>query len=234
MNSKVADLEKQGWDPIWETIFANQEWGKYPPEELIRFIARNYYKAPDRKKVSILEIGCGAGACVWYAAKEGFSATGIDGSKSALVQAEKLLAKDGLKAELICGDIMQLDKLVGGRQFDAILDVGCLQCNTLSNIEKITEMVFQHLVPGGRFFSIMVAADSPGANMGREVEKGTYVDITDGPLKGRGLNHFCTQEEIENLLSKFTSVEIDFCKRSFQNRQVFYNNWICSAMKPMI
>jgi len=232
MNAKVADREKQSWDPIWEDIFVSQDWGKYPPEELIRFIARNYYKAPDRKKVSILEIGCGAGACVWFAAREGFSAVGIDGSKTAIEKAEKLLKDNDLEAEFIVGDVMHLDQLVNGRQFDAIYDVGCLQCNTLSNMQLIIDKIFDRLAAGGRFFSIAVSSESPGANKGTEIEKGTFVDIQEGPLKGRGLNHFTTLEEMQTLLSKFTSVEIDFCKRSFSNRQGFYSNWVCSAMKP--
>src|ERR1700722_13214770 len=77
---------KQSWDPVWEQIFANQSWGKYPPEELIRFVARNYYRAANRGDIKILEVGCGAGACIWYMAREGFCATGIDGSPSAIKQ----------------------------------------------------------------------------------------------------------------------------------------------------
>ncbi|WP_072230216.1 hypothetical protein [Campylobacter coli] len=29
---------------FWENIFSNKEWGKYPSENLIRFIARNLFK----------------------------------------------------------------------------------------------------------------------------------------------------------------------------------------------
>jgi len=36
------------WDPIWERVFSSQAWGKYPGEDLIRFVARNFYAAPDR------------------------------------------------------------------------------------------------------------------------------------------------------------------------------------------
>jgi len=32
-----------GWDKVWERTFKSQEWGKYPNEELFRFIARNFY-----------------------------------------------------------------------------------------------------------------------------------------------------------------------------------------------
>jgi len=50
------------WDLVWKEIFSSREWGKYPPEHVIRFVARNFYRAPDRKQVYLLEVGCGPGA----------------------------------------------------------------------------------------------------------------------------------------------------------------------------
>jgi len=70
------------WDQVWESVFKQQEWGKYPGESLIKFVARNFYKN-DRKRVSLLEIGCGPGANIWFMAREGFNVTGIDGSQIA-------------------------------------------------------------------------------------------------------------------------------------------------------
>ena len=42
---------------LWEGIFSSREWGKYPSETLIRFIARNFYNVSDRKAINILELG---------------------------------------------------------------------------------------------------------------------------------------------------------------------------------
>lgn len=36
--------EIKSWDPIWEKVFKDNEWGKYPGENLIQFVARNFYK----------------------------------------------------------------------------------------------------------------------------------------------------------------------------------------------
>ena len=223
---------KKSWDPIWEQIFASQSWGKYPPEELIRFVASSYYHAANRRDIKILEVGCGAGACAWYMAREGFCATGIDGSPSAIRQAKELLGRDQLAAEFICGDVANLSELVKGRKFDAIVDAACLQCNRSAQVTDIVDQIFDVLLPGGRFFTILVAADSHGYGLGEEVEKGTFDKITEGPLKNRGLNHFFTLEEVKGLFCKFDSIEIDFTLRSFQNRAGVYKNWVCTGVKP--
>ncbi len=74
---------------IWENIFQNKEWGKYPPIPLVRFVAKNFYNVPNRKEIKILELGFGTGANLWYLAREGFSVYGIEGSKTAVEKAIK-------------------------------------------------------------------------------------------------------------------------------------------------
>ena len=52
-------------DPVWEEIFSTREWGQYPSENIIRFVARNYYKK-ERDNIKILDFGCGGGAHVVF------------------------------------------------------------------------------------------------------------------------------------------------------------------------
>src|SRR5262249_34275510 len=98
------------WDPVWERTFASRAWGKYPSEPLIRFVARNFYDAADRAQVRICELGCGPGPNLWYAAREGFSVFGIDGSETAIRQARERLDAEcpGWKGELRVGDFRTL------------------------------------------------------------------------------------------------------------------------------
>lgn len=53
-------MKEKSFDETWEEIHKTQEWGKYPTEHVIRFIARNYYKK-ERSKIRILDFGCGGG-----------------------------------------------------------------------------------------------------------------------------------------------------------------------------
>ena len=80
----------KSFDTTWETIHATQEWGKYPAEPVIRFVARNYYNKV-RITIKILDFCCGAGSNTWYLAREGFDVYAFDGSVSAVNKVEKLL-----------------------------------------------------------------------------------------------------------------------------------------------
>src|SRR5271156_1950170 len=93
-------VEAGTWDPIWEDIFCSKSWGRYPPEHIIRFIARTFSGVRDRSTIRLLEIGCGPGANIWFMAREGFSVCGIDGSATAIDRAKQRLASEGLMADL--------------------------------------------------------------------------------------------------------------------------------------
>lgn len=220
------------WDPVWEEIFRSREWGKYPPEELIRFTARNYYSAPDRRAVMLLELGCGAGANVWYLAKEGFQVSGIDGSTTAIDKASRRLKAEGLTADLRIGDIVTIADLYPANLFDAIIDVGCLMCNRLESVQATLDQGLALLKPGGKVLSMVSAQGSWGEGLGTEVETGTFLDIREGPLAGVGLVHFFTLEELQALYRRFDSVQIECSNRSMNNRQHWYNLWVVEATKP--
>lgn len=206
---------EKSWDPIWEDIFKSQEWGKYPPEELVRFIARNYYKSPDRKKVKILDIGCGTGAATWYIAREGFSAYGIDGSKTAIAIAKERFKKEGLEGEFIVGDFNNLD--FPNKAFDCIIDIVALQHNPLENVRIILKEAHRILKPGGKIFSMMI-------------NNKTKLDNKDtDPFAKKGFFHLFSEEEISNLFSDFNKLVIELSERT--DRGNFLSHFVISAEK---
>src|SRR5262245_40105929 len=143
--------ETTSFDPIWEEVFRAQEWGKYPPEHVIRFVARGFYKAPDRSKVRILDLGSGPGANTWYAAREGFSVSAIDGSPTAIERLKKRLADDRLEVDARVGDFLQLPWSDG--TFDAVIDNAALCCNSFGAVKRVVAEVARVLKPGGQFCS---------------------------------------------------------------------------------
>jgi len=136
------------WDPVWEQVFTGQEWGKYPPEDLIRFIARNFYNVENRKEIKILEVGCGPGANLWFLAREGFKIFGIDGSQAAITYAENRLNTEcpNWRGELTVGDFSILP--YPDNYFDAVVDIEAVYCNPYATSKQIySEMA--RVVRGG-------------------------------------------------------------------------------------
>ena len=219
------------WDPIWEHIYKTREWGRYPPEELIRFISRHFYAAPNRSNVSILELGCGTGANIWFLAREGFDAHGVDASRTAIDLAASRLREERVAGTLTVGDVSSLTSLYHNLRFDAVLDVTCLQHNDLRSSEAILAEVSAVLKPAGRLFSMVVARGSHGDETGREVEPGTYVDIEEGPACGMGLCRFLSRKELEYLFRGFCDVQIGHSTRSLDGDGRWWKHWLIDGVK---
>lgn len=222
---------EKSWDETWEKIYRSQAWGKYPPEELIRFMARYFYSAPDRKKVKILDFGCGTGASSWYLAREGFCLYGIDGSKTAVAIAKERFEKECLVGEFKVGNFIKTD--YPDNFFDGIADVTSIQHNTSENILKILKEIHRILKPGGKFFSMALNRDSYGYGFGEKMEANTYRDIPSGPLAGRGLIHFFDEKELKELFdnSKFELISLELSERTLDNRTKRISQWVVDASK---
>jgi SAM-dependent methyltransferase len=217
------------WDPIWEEIFINQEWGKYPGESLIQFIARNFYKS-DRKKVRLLEIGCGTGANIWFMSREGFNVYGIDGSVKAVEIAQKRLEKELLKAELISGDIINM--CYEHDSFDGIIDVECLCCNNIDNTRSILQNIYNVLKDGGLFYSRTFSDEMYIGEGYKALSKDEYTDIKDGPLRNKGFIRLIDKSAINELYGQFFKVlSIDEMFYTSNNGQIKISEWIIICQK---
>jgi SAM-dependent methyltransferase len=217
------------WDPSWERVFKTRAWGKYPPEELIRFIGRNFYGLPDRSKVRILDAGCGTGAASWFLAREGFNTYGIDGSPTAIAIAKSRLASENLHVELVIGDLVALHYSEGF--FNCVVELAALQHNRHADIKRIVTDLHRVLVPGGKYFGILVASGSYGSALGIEVERNTYDAISDGPFEGKGIVHFFEENELQDLFGLFSEYEYEFSLRTETKRTMSLKHWIVTATK---
>jgi SAM-dependent methyltransferase len=197
----------------------------------VRFVARNFASVPDRARVRILEVGCGPGANLWFMAREGYEVHGVDGSRTAIMQARERLNEDGLRSALVVGDVVNLRDHSPANHFDAVIDVTCLQHNDMRSVRLIIESAWQILKPGGRMFSMMVDSESYGYGSGRQIEPGTYVEVSAGPCAGAGTCHFFSLEEVRGLFSIFTDVRIESSRRSLDNMSHSYGHWVVEAVK---
>lgn len=131
------------WDPVWKEVFRKQSWGKYPAEDLIRFVARKFYAVPNQPQVKILEVGCGPGGNLWYMAREGFTVYGIDGSKTAIKEAQARLDAEvnDWKGGVIVGDFLYLPH---EEDFiDAVIDNEAIYTNSYEDSKQIYKNIYR-------------------------------------------------------------------------------------------
>lgn len=201
------------WDDTWEKVFQNQEWGKYPPEELVRFVGRNFYSNSSRKKIKFLDLGCGTGACSWYLAREGFSVFGVDGSNTAVELTKKRFSKEKLSGKFQVMDYINLD--FPENYFDAVIDVCSIQHNKIERVPEIVQNIKRVLKPGGKFFSILIT-------------KGT------SKLKGfqnKGYIHYYELTELKKIFKPLNIKNIEKLERTENNRKDKVIHWILFCEK---
>ena len=200
LNAEISTNQGSS-EEIWENIFANKEWGKYPPEHLIRFIARNFYNVSNRKEINILELGFGTGANLWFCAREGFRVNGIEFSKSGIERFQKRMQDENLSSFI--GQIEQgdyLDKLddFKDESFDCFVDNYSLAYNDFEKTRQIIQKAANKLKKGGKFLSV-----TPSINNEGFIEDKSLGYHSCKPLSGSdaftGVIRYCDEDDIAKL-----------------------------------
>jgi len=221
------------FDEKWEEVYRTQGYrGRYPNEDLIRFIAGLYKPLGDeeKKKIKILEVGCGPGAEIWYLAREGFSVYGVDGSETAIKLCRERLKSEGLSAEVTVGDMVKLP--YADEFFDAVVDVAAIQHNTLENIAKIFSEIHRVLKIDGHFFSLMRSTRDYLLGYGKQIAENTFTDVPVGGARGTGVIHFFAIPEIEgNLKGRFREFNIEHTERTINSMSYAIAHYIVTARK---
>lgn len=216
-------------DKIWKDLFRNQEWGRYPPESVVRFVARSFYSASERSNIRLLDAGCGPGACSWFMAREGFKVSGIDGSPSAIKYAGERLKAEGLDVDFRVGDYTSLPWPDGF--FDGAIDNVSFYANLVADWQRAVDEIHRVLKPGGLFFTRSFTTNTWGYNTGRNVEPDSFTDIPEGPFYSRGLAHFVKESELRVFLRRFSRIEIERECRTLENQSKLVELWIATATK---
>ena len=217
----------------WNDKFSSREWGRYPPEDLVRFMGRNF-KDIDHNQVAVLEIGCGPGANIWFLHREAYRVAGIDGSSVAIDKAARRLADEnkGLNSidpELKVDNFSSLPWVDGS--FDLVIDIFAIYANTIEIIGLTLDEVHRVLKPGGRFYSKMWGTGTSGFGSGTEIEPHTFDQIPHGPCFEMGVSHFFDEAEIRHRFQNFQIDAIDTIQRSDAVNNSQIEEIICQCRK---
>jgi SAM-dependent methyltransferase len=214
----------------WNEVFRSRSWGRYPPEELVRFISRNFGSVQDRSMISILEVGCGPGANIWFLSREGYSVTSIDGSDVAISQAKNRLEKENLNVALHTGDVGELP--FNPRAFDCVVDVACVYNNTYESSKKIIAEIHRVLKPDGLFFSKTFAIGTTGGGTPVEGELNTYRNFSGSSMSdGDEMIRLLGEEQIHDLHDVFQEIVYDSVVRTDRGRKHTLAEWLITCKK---
>lgn len=219
---------------IWDQTFAIRTWGRYPPEELVRFVSRTFGDVRDRSAVKFLEVGCGPGANIWYLVREGYAVSGIDGSPTAIRQAMGRLESEGLlktaaQVDLRQGDFSSLPW--SNDCFDAVIDIEAIYANEVEVIRSCIGEIHRVLKSDGIFFGKMFGTKTTGYSTGTEVEVNTFDDVLEGPCAGFGTTHFFSESELQRLFSGFSTFSLDWVYRTDRGGTAEVFEWLVTAKK---
>ncbi|WP_417835849.1 class I SAM-dependent methyltransferase [Thalassospira tepidiphila] len=208
------------WDESFEEQIASFSYNTAPVEALARNVAyhlRARYDVEDFRNLHFLEMGCGGGINLIWAAQRGIRVSGVDISPVALELARRNLIKAGYQDRL--GDLLLGNVCAppfSDNSFDGVLESCVFQHLNKEERPKTFNEIHRILKPGGAFFGHMIGTGctvyQSQKNKCAQDDSGTLNLQEEGGskyhLQNIGLAHFYEKSELISLLSAFTNVDV--------------------------
>ncbi len=191
-------MSSTSFDPAWNERYKSGLIPRAPYDFVASFIYRHAPKGVPRSIVKVLEVGCGGGNNLWFAALEGFSVAGIDGSAIAIEAAHKRLDEFDLKGDLRVGDFTSLP--FDEDAFDMVIDRGALTCCGTKSIMKAIGEVHRVLHKGGAFLFNPIADTDSSYRAGQPGDDDVMVNIQAGDYTNVGQIRFVSRRDIDMFL----------------------------------
>jgi len=212
------------FDEIWARRYENPKYRNvYPYTEVVSFVFRNAPQKP-RAETHILEIGCGTGNNLWFAAREGFSASGIDASDTAINFAKNRFASEGLKADLRVGDFTKLP--FDDCKFDLAFERAALSLTTRDGaIATVSEL--RRVLRPDALFQFSLYSDQDSSFYRIPDDDGSVRDITVGQLQD-GQIRFYSLNDVRELFREWTIERLKLIQETDMTRpeRVVHSYWL--------
>ena len=194
------------FDPIWEDKYSSGHMERYPWDSVVSFVLKNLPKDKPRSAIHILEVGCGTGSNLWFAAREGLSVAGVDGSESAINAAKLRFKEEGLLGDLRVADFTSLP--FEDEYFDLVIDRGALVCCGFSMCKLAISEIHRVMKKGGRFFFNPYSDRHSSYSAGIPGLDGLILGISAGSMVGVGQICLYGRQQVESALGDFRIISL--------------------------
>lgn len=199
----------------------------WPWSDLVSYVKR--YSNFSKKNITVLELGCGAGANIPFFLSITSNYYAIEGSP---IIVKKLIKKfPKLKNNVIVGDFTF--EIPFQKKFDLIFDRAAITHNDTKSISHCLENIYDKLNTNGLFIGIDWFSTQHS-----DFSDGSYVDsfTKNGFKKGQFVNvgnvHFANKKHLENLLKKFTITVLEHkIVKKYEGKKGQFASWNFVAKK---
>ncbi len=188
----------------WNKLFLDEKFIAFLPQpEVYKFVKVLEGIFPDRP-LSIWDLCCGAGRHTVLISQMGHNTFGSDISENGINYTQKWLENNGLKATLKVSDMT--DSPFTGMNFNGAISWDALHHNTISNINKAVNNVYENLCENGMFMVSLLSTKGGAFHIGNEIEKNTFVS-EEGSEAGVP-HHYFDEQGIRDLFKKWKIVSL--------------------------
>lgn len=210
----------------WEKIWKNNSYylEPYPTNNVLYFY--KYHLINKKKKIKILDNGCGDGRNFEFLRKKGFDVFGTDISSIRIKKNKKKFNK--YKKKFFNGDIRKLD--FPDNFFDVILSEASLYYQSIEDIRGTVDKFYSLLKKGG---IIRVYTKSIHDNFFKKFDKrkSKQIKIKNNHWEKDLILSFLTIKDVKKIFNKFNNVQIGIDEFNFINMKKKHSFFIITATK---
>jgi ubiquinone/menaquinone biosynthesis C-methylase UbiE len=195
----------------WDRILPERTYSPEEPDETVVSFAGSLHR---RRKEATLDLACGAGRHVVYLARQGFTVTGADISRTGLKMTRKKLEETRLTAALVRSAMNSLP--FSDSSFDTVICTRAIYHQRLRGIQQTLSEIRRVLRKGGLIMIDFLSKRTHSHAKGVEVEAETFIE-TEGHERGI-VHHYTDREELQRLFIEFRIISVDLNETEFEGR----------------